>query len=547
MKTRGSRVKTRSLVALAATTIVAAAFTPLTANAATITAHSSSISGVHSSAIRNLINSAKAKPAVAHAVTTGPVTANLTAGINGALTVLADASASSTSASGATITSVSFTYGDGTAATTSTTHTYATAGTYTITATVTDSAANSATTSVSFTTLGSDYTAYGPTRILDTRSGTGTNGTTAKVGAGATLKLKVAGAGTSGNTIPSGVTAVVMTLTVTNPTSAGFITAYDDGEATAPTTSNVNYAPGETVPNLVIVPVGSDGYVDLYNASKGSTDLVADVSGYFTPTAGSQYVAIPDYRLLDTRSGAGQSGNAAKAASDGTLTVTVAGADNGTLPSGITAVELNLTVTNPTQNGFLTAYPSGSGLPNSSNVNFGKGETVPDAVIVPVGSDGKIKIYNASKGTTDIIADVSGYFTTSSSVTTSAFVPLPPTRVLDTRSTTLWDGTPLAKNSAYWVSADPAGMGISSVVVNATVTNPQTNGFVTLFPYNDASSAIPTASNVNYGHNETVANLAIASLGTTADAYGGVDLGIANTSNGSTDFILDQTGLFASQ
>jgi len=542
-------VKTRSLVALAATTVVAAAFTPLTANAATTTMHSSSISGVHSSAIRNLLSSAKAKPAVTHATTTGPVTASLNAGVDGALTVLADTSASTTSASGATIASVSFTYGDGSAATTSTTHTYATAGTYTITATVTDSAANSATTSVSFTTLGSDYTAYGPTRILDTRTGTGTNGTATKVGADSTLKLKVAGAGISGNTIPSGVTAVVMTLTVTDPTKAGYITAYDDGD-TQPTTSSVNYAPGETVPNLVVVPVGADGYVDLYNASKGSTDLVADVSGYFTPTSGSQYVAIPDYRLLDTRTGTGQGGLQQKDAAYSTLTVTVAGADGGTLPStGITAVALNLTVTNPTQAGFLTAYPSGSGLPNSSNVNFGKGETVPDEVIVPVGADGKIKIYNASKGTSDIIADVSGYFTTSTSVTTSAFVPLPPTRVLDTRDPTLWSGNgPLAANTYYGVESEPAGMGITSLVLNATVTNPETNGYVTLYPYNNGStSEIPNASNVNYGHNETVANLAIASLGTTADSNGAIDLGIANTSNGTTDFILDMTGIFASQ
>ena len=541
-------MKTRSLVALAATTIVAAAFTPLTANAATITAHSSSISGVHSSAIRNLLSGATAKPAVSHATTTGPVTASLTATVNGALTVLADATGTTT-ASGANISAVSYSYGDGSAATTSTTHTYATAGTYTITATVTDSAANTATTSVPFTTLGSDYTAYGPTRILDTRAGTGTNGTIAKVGAGKTLKLKVAGAGTSGNTIPTGVTAVVMTLTVTNPTGAGFVTAYDDGETTAPTTSSVNYAPGETVPNLVIVPVGSDGYVDLYNASKGSTDLVADVSGYFTESAGSQYVAIPDYRLLDTRTGTGQSGTAVKASSDGTLTVTVAGADSGTLPStGITAVALNLTVTNSTQAGFLTAYPSGSSLPNSSNVNFGKGETVPDEVIVPVGADGKIKIYNASKGTTDIIADVSGYFTTGTSVTTSAFVPIPPTRMLDTRDPSLWDGNgPLAANTAYGVATITAGMGITSLVLNATVTNSTSNGYITLYPYNSSSSPVPTASNVNYGHNETVANLAIASLGTTADSNGAQDLGIANVSKGTTDFILDWSGLFASE
>jgi hypothetical protein len=234
--------------------------------------------------------------------------------------------------------------------------------------------------------------------------------------------------------------------------------------------------------------------------------------------------------------------------------VTVAGADSGTLPSsGITAVALNLTVTNPTAAGYLTAYPSGSTLPDSSNVNYAKGETVPDEVIVPVGLDGKIKIYNASSGSADIIADVSGYFTspTGSSVATSAFVPVPPTRVLDTRDSSTWVGWsgdgPLGADKAYSDETFPAAMGFTSAVVNATVTNSQTNGYITLYPYNSSSSAIPTASNVNYGHNETVANLAIASLGTTADSNGAVNLGMYNASKGTTDFILDLTGYFESQ
>ena len=62
------------------------------------------------------------------------------------------------------------------------------------------------------------------------------------------------------------------------------MTAYADGAA-RPTASNLNFVPGQTVPNLVVVPVGANGKVDLYNGSGGTVQLVADVEGYDLGTA----------------------------------------------------------------------------------------------------------------------------------------------------------------------------------------------------------------------------------------------------------------------
>ncbi|MHA7199128.1 putative Ig domain-containing protein, partial [Arthrobacter alkaliphilus] len=62
--------------------------------------------------------------------------------------------------------------------------------------------------------------------------------------------------------------------------------------------------------------------------------------------------------------------------------------------------------------GFAAAYASGTNRPNSSNLNFTTGQTVPNAVTVPVGTDGKVTLYNRSNGTTHFIADVSGYYLT---------------------------------------------------------------------------------------------------------------------------------------
>ena len=59
------------------------------------------------------------------------------------------------------------------------------------------------------------------------------------------------------------VTAVALNVTVTEPNErASFITAYPSGQP-RPTTSNLNVVPGQTVPNMVVVPVGADGAIEL--------------------------------------------------------------------------------------------------------------------------------------------------------------------------------------------------------------------------------------------------------------------------------------------
>ena len=47
-----------------------------------------------------------------------------------------------------------------------------------------------------------------------------------------------------------------------------------------PTTSNLNFVPGQTVPNLVVVKLGPTGRFSLYNLS-GSTHVVVDIVGFY--------------------------------------------------------------------------------------------------------------------------------------------------------------------------------------------------------------------------------------------------------------------------
>jgi hypothetical protein len=78
--------------------------------------------------------------------------------------------------------------------------------------------------------------------------------------------------------VPNDATAAVLNVTVTGALGDGYVTVYPCG-ATRPTTSNLNYSAGQTIPNAVIAKVGIGGKVCLY--ANSGTHLLADVNGYF--------------------------------------------------------------------------------------------------------------------------------------------------------------------------------------------------------------------------------------------------------------------------
>jgi alpha-tubulin suppressor-like RCC1 family protein len=119
------------------------------------------------------------------------------------------------------------------------------------------------------------FTPLSPSRVLDTRYGTGTGGTIAPVGPGGTVVLDLA------SRVPPTATAVVLNLTGTDSTQPTYITAWADG-AQRPVASTLNLTTGQVAANLVTVPLSAASKVDLYNRF-GMVDLVADIAGYFAP------------------------------------------------------------------------------------------------------------------------------------------------------------------------------------------------------------------------------------------------------------------------
>jgi hypothetical protein len=301
----------------------------------------------------------------------------------------------------------------------------------------------------------SNYVPDGPHRILDTRNGTG--GVKGAVGPAQSAKLQVTGV----QGVPSsGVTAVVMNVTVTAPTKGGFLTVYPDG-AKVPGTSNINFTAGETLPNLVTVQVGADGKVDFYNDT-GDVQVVADLAGYYVsgdPQAGGVFQSVGPTRILDTRNGTGGIDKPLGAHQSVSLLVAGNTGNNGVPPSGATAVVLNVTVVSPTKGSFLTVYPDGESVPTASNLNFSAGETIANLVVVPLGADGKVDFYNDA-GSTQVVADIFGYFNAGSHLGVSALSFASPT--VDAAS----GGNTAPQTVNFTVTdSDPAATSVSGYVV----------------------------------------------------------------------------------
>jgi hypothetical protein len=215
--------------------------------------------------------------------------------------------------------------------------------------------------------------------------------------------LKVSPGGSKGE-IPRDVSAVVLNVTADNPSSVGFVTVYPSGTA-LPTASSLNTRPGEARANLVVAPVGADGMVNFYlDANKtGAADLIVDAVGYFT-AGGGKVEAVNPTRVMDSRFGQGTPASPLAAGTSRDVQITgLAG-----VPAGARAVFINVTAVNPYATGFLTVYPRGATMPNASNVNYTLGNTVPNLVMVPLDSNGRITIAN-SAATTDVLADVVAY------------------------------------------------------------------------------------------------------------------------------------------
>ncbi|MCL4448598.1 MAG: IPT/TIG domain-containing protein [Actinobacteria bacterium] len=444
----------------------------------------------------------------------------------------------------------------------------------------------------------STYTPLAPYRICDTRpgnpselSGVDASCNNQTLYPGEVLNVQTTGtypctttSCTATNVLPSGATAAMLNITAISSSASvggyfGYLTAWPTGYQRQ-TTSNLNFAAGKTVPNLVEVPIGTNGQISIYNYG-GIANVLVDVEGYFSSTGSSAAnVYTPDtpVRICDTRPAnpsdltgpAAQcngTNNSGTTPNPGTSISVNVGSGIGNIPtSGISAIVLNVTVVESTATdagklGYLTVWPAGLPRPITSNLNFTPGETVANTVIVPVSSAEQIDIYNFD-GSTNIIVDVQGWFTASSNFVTASgqFTPISPTRICDTRAAnpseltglaaqcngTNNSGTTLSTNESINVEVAGITAGASqiptsatAVVVNLTaISSPLSQGgkpgYLTVYPTGNGQH---TASNLNFAAGEIAANMVVAEVGANGE------ITIYNYS-GSTNAIVDIMGWY---
>jgi sortase (surface protein transpeptidase) len=326
--------------------------------------------------------------------------------------------------------------------------------------------------------------------------------------------------------VPADAVAAVLSVTaVSRGAGWNFVTVFPAGEP-MPDTSSVNLGAFDgAVANLVTIKLGG-GAVDL--TSYVDCDLIVDLIGVYRPTsepvAAGRLVAFESaVRALDTRS-------AAPPAVGSISRVNL----NGMVPSDATAVVGTLTAVTAAVAGFVTAFPRGTAVPDTSNLNVGAGETRAVGVITRVGSEGGVlgvDLYNFCGA--HLLFDVVGYMTGPNPRAVSAdglFVPITPTRVHDTRRAKMrvWHG-----GTTQFTLPAPISTRAQAIAMNLTVTNTVDAGFFTLYA---AQTVRREVSNLNVtGSGQTVANNAISRISSA---------GVACYSYGAAHIICDVMGWY---
>ncbi|MCA1657211.1 MAG: hypothetical protein LC713_05820, partial [Actinobacteria bacterium] len=260
-------------------------------------------------------------------------------------------------------------------------------------------------------------------------------------------------------------------------------------------------------------------------------DKVASHHLSFLPVG--RYTPLSPARILDTRVGIG--GISTPVGPGASVDVQVSG-QGGVPASGVSAVVMNVTVTQPTGNGFLTLSPTGTPRPNASNLNFTVGENIPNLVVVKLGTGGRVNLFN-SAGSTHVIFDVAGWYSDNPNGADGRYQPLVPARILDTRvgpgaGLTLGPGASL--DLTVLGQGGVPGGGAEAAVLNVAVTNTTGSSFLTIYP---TGQPRPNASNLNWNPGDTVSNRAMVRLGT------GGRVTIFNSA-GSADIIVDVGGWY---
>jgi len=439
---------------------------------------------------------------------------------------------------------------------------------------------------------GGEYHPVTPSRIFDTR-GVGVNdtiplGKKPTSPQGMSFDIDILGQGGIPGEIEGAnrdVLAVVLNVTVANPTRAGYLSIAPTGSTAAGVSSLINFASNTDVPNLAVVGVGTGGGLTatiVTPEGAGEADVLVDVFGWISTSSypddsdsGARFVPVGPGRIFDTRTSqvtAGLTGGQ-PLGSQAQVTLPIRGAAsvNPTITPivpnspNVTGVMVNVTAVNDvagSQGTFVSVTPGpvpAGTEPSTSVTNVAPGQIKANMAVVPLGGDGSINLFNRS-GPTHLIIDVLGYLVEGESETTRAgrVIPLEaPFRAFDTRQVE-FGNTPLGfatqedwsfKKFTESVKLDGAPLGAQSAIIgNLTGTGlarlyptVPVSTYLTVYPGN---VSLPNSSNINVTEGVTVPNMSLLRYGAVDPDDGGPEptdpyVIRAYNDNGSLHYLLD--------
>lgn len=244
--------------------------------------------------------------------------------------------------------------------------------------------------------------------------------------------------------------------------------------------------------NLTVRCWGEGGIIGAGTTENVGDDELPGTVPVVNYTGSAAFTPLSPARIADTRLG----NPTGILAAGQTIDVQVTG-EGGVPDTGVYAAVLNVAMANPTNFGFVTAWPKGEPRPTAANLNVQDGNAS-NSVIVPVGDDGKVSMFSSGGG--HLIVDVFGYFEQTGSSTSGRLIGVDPSRVFDTRPGLPPAGPKLKVDANDTFTVDVTGTnnvpetGVSAVVMNITAVNADGGGFVTVYP--DGQDQ-PTTANIN--------------------------------------------------
>ncbi len=325
-------------------------------------------------------------------------------------------------------------------------------------------------------------------------------------------------------------------------------------------------------------PAESAGYEQVQVTNLAGASAPTSAAGYLYSALGS-YVPLTPFRILDTRSGLCGVHRCPALGAGQNLALQITGytdARSGeSVPANATAVVLNVLAVNGSASSLLTVFPSGTGRPLASNLNFAAHVNTANLVTVALGQNGtsdsqrEVNLYNAL-GTVNVVVDVQGYFVPqAASNPAGEFHAIAPLRVCDTRAKQPANGCNQGHSTdnqigpahvlRVQVSGVPSGVGgvgasipsdgsAGAAVLNLTAVAGTQATWLSVFPTQSdgtCATSVPPSSNLNASAGAVLANRVMVPLGPSHSGGPNTDVCVYNAA-GSINVLLDASGWFGS-